>query len=267
MKCYACVLMSAIKFTPNNGKIDIRLERPDSHVRLIVKDTGIGIAPDSLTYSFERFRQVDSSNVRSHGGLGLGLAIVDYLVRQQDGKVRAESEGLGTGATLTVESPLTSFELAGNKLQSNKFLSQAALTELSSAGDYKLKNRRILIVEDDSDTQALLRTMLERHGADVVTVNSGAAGLTEVERHKPDVIISDIGMTSENGYEFIKRIRSLPRDDGGHIPAIALTAYAAPSDRRKALLAGFQTHLAKPIEPADLLALILSLTFQQEDFS
>jgi PAS domain S-box-containing protein len=261
------LLSNAIKFTPNNGKIDIRLERPDSHVRLIVKDTGVGIAPDSLPYIFERFRQVDSSNVRAHGGLGLGLAIVDYLVRQQAGKVRAESEGLGTGATFTVEFPLTSFEIASNKLQSNEFLSQAAVTELSSAGDYKLKNRRILIVEDDSDTQALLRTMLERHGADVVTVNSSAAGLTEVERRKPDVIISDIGMTGENGYEFIKRIRSLPRDEGGHIPAIALTAYAAPSDRRKALLAGFQTHLAKPIEPADLLAVILSLTFQQEDFS
>jgi CheY-like chemotaxis protein len=171
------------------------------------------------------------------------------------------------GATFTVEFPLTSFEIASNKLQSNEFLFQAALTELSSTGDYKLKNRRILIVEDDSDTQALLRTMLERHGADVVTVNSSAAGLTEVQRRKPDVIISDIGMTGENGYEFIKRIRSLPQDEGGHIPAIALTAYAAPSDRRKALLAGFQTHLAKPIEPAELLAVISSLTFQQEDFS
>ena len=261
------LLSNAIKFTPNNGKIDIRLERHDSHVRLIVRDTGVGIAPDSLPYIFERFRQVDSSNVRAHGGLGLGLAIVDYLVRQQAGKVRAESDGLGMGATFTVEFPLTSFEIASNKLQSNEFLFQAALTELSSTGDYKLKNRRILIVEDDSDTQALLRTMLERHGADVVTVNSSAAGLTEVQRRKPDVIISDIGMTGENGYEFIKRIRSLPQDEGGHIPAIALTAYAAPSDRRKALLAGFQTHLAKPIEPAELLAVISSLTFQQEDFS
>jgi PAS domain S-box-containing protein len=261
------LLSNAIKFTPNNGKIDIRLERHDSHVRLIVKDTGVGIAPDSLPYIFERFRQVDSSNVRAHGGLGLGLAIVDYLVRQLAGKVRAESDGLGMGATFTVEFPLTSFEIVTNKLQSNEFLFQAALTELSSTGDYKLKNRRILIVEDDSDTQALLRTMLERHGADVVTVNSSAAGLTEVQRRKPDVIISDIGMTGENGYEFIKRIRSLPQDEGGHIPAIALTAYAAPSDRRKALLAGFQTHLAKPIEPAELLAVISSLTFQQEDFS
>jgi len=258
------LLSNAIKFTPNHGKIDVSLERRDSRVRLIVQDTGVGIAPESLPYIFERFRQVDSSNVRAHGGLGLGLAIVDYLVRQQAGKVRAESEGLGTGATFTVEFPLTSFEIAASQLPSNKFLSGTAVTGLS-ASDYKLRNRRILIVEDDSDTQALLRTMLEGHGAEVVTVNSSAAALVEVERQKPDVIISDIGMTGENGYEFIKRIRSLSREEGGHIPAIALTAYAAPSDRRKALLAGFQTHLAKPIEPDDLLAVILSLTFQQKD--
>jgi CheY-like chemotaxis protein len=132
-------------------------------------------------------------------------------------------------------------------------------------GDYKLRNHRILIVEDDSDTQALLRTVLEGLGADVVTVSSSAAAVLEVERQKPDVIISDIGMTGENGYEFIKRIRSLSQEEGGHIPAIALTAYAAPSDRRRALLAGFQTHLAKPIEPDDLLAVILSLTFRQKD--
>jgi PAS domain S-box-containing protein len=258
------LLSNAIKFTPNHGKIDIGLERLDSRVRLTVKDTGIGIAPDNLPYIFERFRQVDSSNVRAHGGLGLGLAIVDYLVRQQGGKVRAESEGLGKGATFTVEFPLTSFEIANSRLALNEFLSEAA-SSILNAGDYKLKNRRILIVEDDLDTQALLRTVLEGHGAEVVTVNSSAAALMEVKRQKPDVIISDIGMTGENGYEFITRIRSLSREEGGHIPAIALTAYAAPSDRRKALMAGFQTHLAKPIEPDDLLAVILSLTFQQKD--
>ena len=259
------LLSNAIKFTPNQGRIDVSLERRDSRVRLEVKDTGVGIAPESLPFIFERFRQVDSSNVRAHGGLGLGLAIVDYLVRQQAGKVRARSEGLGAGATFTVEFPLTSFETANSQLKSNEFLSVA--TVLNSAGDFKLKNRRILIVEDDLDTQALLKTVLEGQGADVVTVNSSSAALDEVERQRPDVIISDIGMTGENGYEFIRKIRSLSREHGGHIPAIALTAYAAPSDRRKALLAGFQTHLAKPVEPDDLLAVILSLTFQQEDCS
>ena len=257
------ILSNAIKFTPNKGKIAVELERCNSTVRLTVKDTGIGIARESLPYIFERFRQVDSSNVRAHGGLGLGLAIVDYLVRQQAGKVHAESEGLGMGATFTVEFPLTSFEIASSQ-RSNE-LSGAAVPALSSAGGYKLKNHRILVVEDDQDTQALLKTVLESHGAEVVTVSSSAHAQVEVERQKPDVIISDIGMTGENGYEFIRRIRSLSQEEGGHIPAIALTAYAAPSDRRRALLAGFQTHLAKPIEPDDLLAVILSLTFQQDD--
>lgn len=258
------ILSNAIKFTPNNGKIGVELERCNSTVRLTVRDTGVGIARESLPYIFERFRQVDSSNVRAHGGLGLGLAIVDYLVRQQAGKVRAESEGLGMGASFTIEFPLTSFEIASTQ-RSNELLSDAALPALRSAGGYKLKNHRILVVEDDQDTQALLKTVLESHGAEVVTVSSSADAQVEVERQKPDVIISDIGMTGENGYEFIRRIRSMSQEAGGHIPAIALTAYAAPSDRRRALLAGFQTHLAKPIEPDDLLAVILSLTFQQDD--
>jgi CheY-like chemotaxis protein len=130
--------------------------------------------------------------------------------------------------------------------------------------DQKLKDRRILIVEDDSDTQELLKTVLGRHGARVTAVNSGARALAEIEHVKPDVIISDIAMAGENGYDLIKKIRSLGPEKGGHVPAIALTAYTGTSDRRQALLAGFQTHLAKPVEPDELLAVILSLTFQQE---
>ena len=130
--------------------------------------------------------------------------------------------------------------------------------------DLKLKNRRILIVEDDVDTQELLKTVLEKHGAEVITVDCGARALREIAREKPDVIVSDIGMAGQNGYELIKAIRSLDPDKGGHIPTIALTAYAGASDRRRALLAGFQTHLPKPVEPDDLLAVILSLTYKQE---
>jgi PAS domain S-box-containing protein len=260
------ILSNAIKFTPNKGKIEVRLERCDTRVRLTVSDTGVGISTESLPYIFERFRQVDSSNVRTHGGLGLGLAIVDYLVRQQAGTVRAESEGLGAGATFIVEFPLTSVEVVNSQLPSIE-LSSEAVAALSSIEGDKLKNRRILIVEDDLDTQALLRTVLQRHGAEIVTVNSATGALAEVERQKPDVIISDIGMNGENGYDFIRKIRSLSEEEGGHIPAIALTAYAARSDRRRALLAGFQTHLAKPVEPDDLLAVILSLTFQQNGCS
>lgn len=257
------ILSNAIKFTPNGGRIEVRVERDDSCVRLQVKDTGVGIAPDNLPHVFERFRQVDSSNVRAHGGLGLGLAIVDYLVRQQAGSVVAESEGLGQGATFIVEFPLTSVEVIGGNLAGVELFPGRTCSEAAeSSTDEKLKNMRILVVEDDPDTQELLRTVLQQHGAEVVTVDSAAKALEELGRAKPDVIISDIGMTGESGYELMRKVRSLEPAAGGHIPAIALTAYAGVIDRRRALLAGFQTHLSKPVEPDDLLAVILSLTFQ-----
>ena len=260
------LLSNAIKFTPNGGKIEVGLERFDSHVRLKVRDSGVGIPTEHLPHIFERFRQVDSSNVRAHGGLGLGLAIVDYLVRQQGGTVSALSAGTGKGATFTVEFPLTSSEVISNLGPVRLFTDQARGLVLSSetSGDQKLKHRRILIVEDDPDTRELLKTVLAQHGAEVTTAESGSGALAEITHVKPDVIISDIGLAGQNGYDLIRKIRSLDPEEGGHVPAIALTAYAGASDRRRALLAGFQTHLAKPIEPDDLLAVILSLTFQQE---
>ena len=261
------LLSNAIKFTPNGGSLEVQLERFDSHVRLQVKDTGVGIAAEHLPHIFERFKQVDSSSVRAHGGLGLGLAIVDYLVRQQAGMVSAESEGLGKGATFRVEFPLTASEVLGSNLAAVELSDDAGYTAFSStesSTDEQLKHLRILIVEDDPDTKELLKTVLQQHGAEVAAAASAAGALAEIERAKPDVIISDIAMAGENGYELIKKIRSLAPEAGGHIPAIALTAYAGTVDRRRALLAGFQTHLAKPVEPKDLLAVILSLTFQQE---
>jgi PAS domain S-box-containing protein len=260
------LLSNAIKFTANEGRIQVCLKRYDSHVRLDVIDTGVGIAAEHLPDIFERFRQVDSSNVRAHGGLGLGLAIVDYLVRQQSGTVCAESDGIGKGTTFTVEFPLTSSEVFRSDAGSVEVFSDTAkaLIERAETGDGKLTHRRILLVEDDPDTQELLKTVLGRHGAQVTAVNSSASALAEIGRAKPDVIISDIGMVGENGYELIRKIRSLNPEAGGRIPAIALTAYAGPADRRRALLAGFQTHLAKPVDPDDLLAVIMSLTFQRE---
>ena len=256
------LLSNAIKFTPNGGEINLKLERNDSHVRLEMRDTGVGIAAEHLPHIFERFRQVDSSNVRAHGGLGLGLAIVDYLVRQQAGAVYAESEGPGKGATFAVEFPLSPSEVVSSNL------STVELTTVSeNLTEPKLKNRRILIVEDDPDTQGLITTVLERHGAEVVVADSSAAALAAVRDHQLDVIVSDIGMVGENGYQLIRRIRALPPEEGGHIPAIALTAYAGTVDRRRALLAGFQTHLPKPVEPDDLLTVILSLTFQPQTSS
>ena len=261
------LLSNAIKFTPTGGRIDVRLERDDSCVRLEVRDSGVGIAAEHLPYIFERFRQVDSSNVRAHGGLGLGLAIVDYLVRQQAGTVVAESEGVGKGATFIVEFPLTPLEAISSTFATVELFTGrtcGALERAESSTDEKLKNLRILVVEDDLDTQELLKTVLERHGAEVVAVDSAAGALAELRRANPDVIISDIAMAGENGYELIRKVRSLGPAEGGHIPAIALTAYAGMADRRRALLAGFQTHLSKPVEPDDLLTVILSLTFQQE---
>ena len=260
------LLSNAIKFTPHGGKIGVYVDRRNSHVRLTVTDTGVGIAAEHLPHIFERFRQVDSSNVRAHGGLGLGLAIVDYLVRQQSGIISVESAGVGKGATFTVEFPLTASEVIGGDIGPVNVFSGAEKKMLENAEfltDLKLKNRRILVVEDDLDTQELLKTVLERHGAQVTSVDSAADALKEIARQKPDAIISDIGMAGESGYELIRTIRSLGAEEGGHIPAIALTAYAGAADRRRALLAGFQTHLAKPVEPEDLVAVIHSLTFQQ----
>ena len=260
------LLSNAIKFTPSGGTIDVCLQRHETYVRLKVMDTGIGIAPEHLPFIFERFRQVDSSNMRSHGGLGLGLAIVDYLVRQQAGSVIAESEGLGKGSSFTVDFPLTSSEVMGSDLATAAALagdSEAVSQRSELLADPKLRNRRILLVEDDLDTQELIMTVLRRHGANVTAVASSAAALAELARATPDVIISDIGMPAENGYELIRKIRALTPDEGGHVPAIALTAYAGAVDRRRALLAGFQTHLSKPVEPDDLVAVILSLTFRQ----
>jgi PAS domain S-box-containing protein len=261
------LLSNAIKFTPSGGRIEVALQRRDARVQLIVKDTGVGIDAEHLPHIFERFRQVDSSNVRAHGGLGLGLAIVEYLVRQQGGSVTAESEGVDKGATFTVEFPLTTSEAISSDLKSVALFSERAtamLDGVESFADQNLSNRRILVVEDDLDTQELLATVLRRHGATVAAVVSVAGALAEIDREKPDVIISDIGMTGENGYELIRKVRARSPEEGGRIPAIALTAYAGVADRRRALLAGFQTHLAKPVEPDDLVAVILSLTFHQE---
>jgi CheY-like chemotaxis protein/nitrogen-specific signal transduction histidine kinase len=256
------LISNAIKFTSAGGLIEVSLDRPDGTVRLEVRDTGIGIEPEHLPHIFERFRQVDSSNVRAHGGLGLGLAIVDYLVRQQGGTVSAESEGSGKGATFRVEFPLRSSEVIAAELAPSHYSFLRSAQSSLQSGDAKLKDLLILVVEDDLDTRELIAAVLAQHGAEVVAAESSISAFREVKRLKPDLIISDIGMSGENGYEFISKVRSLDPEAGGRIPAIALTAYAGVGDRRRALLAGFQMHLPKPVEPDDLLAMVLSLTFK-----
>jgi PAS domain S-box-containing protein len=264
----ANLLSNAIKFTPENGRIDIKLQRIDSSARLEIRDTGVGIAARDMPHIFERFRQADSSSIRTHGGLGLGLAIVDYLVRQQAGNVYVESEGPGKGATFIVEFPLTSSEVITSDFGRVDLFSDQARLMLENSETFteqKLKDLRILVVEDDADTRELLKTILERCGAKVRTASSVSAALAEVAQAIPNVLISDIGMADESGYDLIKKIRSLDPVQGGRVPAIALTAYAAAADRRSALLAGFQTHLAKPVEPDELLAVIASLSSQQDN--
>jgi PAS domain S-box-containing protein len=261
------LLSNAIKFTPDNGSIEIRLVRLDSHARLQVIDTGIGISAEDLPHIFERFKQADSSNIRSHSGLGLGLAIVDHLVRQQEGGVYAESAGVGKGATFTVEFPMISTEMISSSARRVELFSpgaRMAVAESHTFTDVSLKNVRVLVVEDDPDTRELLKTILERCGAEVTAVASSSAALTEILRARPAVVVSDIGMAEENGYELIHKIRSLKPEEGGRVPAVALTAYAAAADRKRALLAGFQTHLAKPVEPDELLAVIANLSAQQD---
>jgi PAS domain S-box-containing protein len=261
------LLSNAIKFTPEGGRIEIQLQRIDSHARLQIRDTGVGIAAKDLPHIFERFRQADSSNIRTHGGLGLGLAIVDYLVRQHGGAVYVESEGDGKGATFIVEFPLTSSEVVSSDLGRVDLFSEEARLMLENPETFteqKLDGLRILVVEDDADTRELLKTILERCGATVRAVESSNAALAEMTHGIPDVLISDIGMPGESGYDLIKKIRSLDPELGGRVPAVALTAYAGAADRRRALLAGFQTHLAKPVEPDELLAVVASLSNQQE---
>jgi PAS domain S-box-containing protein len=261
------LLSNAIKFTPEHGRIEIQLRRINSHARLQIRDTGIGILPKDLPHIFERFRQADSSNIRTHGGLGLGLAIVDYLVRQHGGEVYAQSEGAGKGATFIVEFPLTASEVVSSDLGRVDLFSEQARLMLENPETFterQLDGLRILVVEDDADTRELLEVILARCGATVRAVASSYAALNEITHFIPDVLISDIGMPGESGYDLIKKIRSLEPEQGGRVPAVALTAYAGAADRRRALLAGFQTHLAKPVEPDELLAVVASLSNQQD---
>jgi PAS domain S-box-containing protein len=257
------LLSNAIKFTPEGGRVEVRVEQVDSHARIIVQDTGIGIDPQALPHIFERFHQADSSNTREHSGLGLGLAIVRYLVERHGGAVAADSRGRGKGAVFTIDLPLTANQVIDTS-QGRTELSEnarAVVNEGETLSDpCALKDVRVLLVEDEEDTRELLKTILERCGAEVMAVASAGEAMTTLESTLPDVMVSDIGMPDENGYELIRKIRALAPERGGSVPAIALTAYAGPKDRRRALLAGFHTHLTKPVEPDELLAVVSSLS-------
>jgi PAS domain S-box-containing protein len=251
------LLTNAAKFTPKGGRVQVRLERVNSHVEITVSDTGQGIAPEFLPHVFDRFRQADQTYTRAHGGLGLGLSIVRQLVELHGGTVQAESAGIGQGATFIVELPV---------MVAHRKLEQPERRHPTSGGDAALEcppslaGLRVLVVDDEADTRVLLRAMLERCGSEVMTAASAAEALELFEQSRPDVLVSDIGMPEADGYALISRVRRLEAGRGGRVPAIALTAYARAEDRVRALRAGFQVHVPKPIEPVELVTVVASLT-------
>ena len=245
------LLSNAIKFTPEGGKVDVRLELVGDEAQIQVIDSGIGINPDFLPYVFDRFRQADSSTTRSYGGLGLGLAIVSHLVEQHGGKVRAENNP-GEGAKFTVFLPVV--ERNGEGAVDDCF----ELDEVSEALP-TLANLQLLVVDDDDDTRDFLIAVLEEEGAVVRSAASVAGALAALESFWPDVLLSDIGMPQADGYELIARVKEMEVLRERKMPAIALTAYVRESDRRQALEAGFQMHLSKPVEVTKLIAGIANL--------
>ncbi len=249
------LLSNAIKFTGKGGRIQILLERVNSHVEITVSDTGQGISPEFLPLVFERFRQADSSTRRKHGGLGLGLAIVKHLTELHGGAVRAKSPGVNQGATFSIALPLTVVQHRDDP-QERQPKVQGAEQEFNPPS---LKGVKVLVVDDEPDARELVRRVLESAEATVITVGSAQEALERLIQDRPDVLVSDIGMPDEDGYDLIRRVRALGQDNGGATPALALTAFARSEDRQRAFMAGFQLHVAKPVEPSELVAVVASL--------
>lgn len=251
------LLSNAIKFTPKGGTVEVLLERIDSHVEITVSDTGQGIAPDFLPHVFDRFRQADSSTTRHQGGLGLGLAIVKQLAELHGGRISAKSRGEGLGATFTVILPLSVAR------HSSERRGQPTPSEGVARLDHEqvsLEGVTVLVVDDEADARELIRRLLAERQAHVLVAESADRGLEILRTEKPDLILSDIGMPEKDGYEFIRTIRKLPSTEGGRTPAIALTAFARSEDRTRAMMAGYQVHLSKPVEAQELVATVGSLT-------
>jgi PAS domain S-box-containing protein len=250
------LLSNAIKFTPKGGRVQVVLERVNSHVEVRVIDTGEGISPDFLPYVFNRFQQADASTTRRHGGLGLGLAIVKNLVELHGGNVRATSGGVGKGATFTINLPLTVFHPPQDTEREHP---RSRPRELPTLPAISLDNVRVLVVDDDPDARNLLRVLLESARATVYLAASANQAMDQILSKQVDVLICDIGMPDVDGYALIRSIRTLGDPQKSEVSAVALTAYARLEDRTKAIRAGFQNHLPKPVEPSELLAVVRSL--------
>lgn len=251
------LLTNAVKFTPKDGKIQVIMRRTDSHVEIVVSDTGEGIAPADLPHIFERFRQVDSSTTRRHGGLGLGLAIVKSLTELHGGSVHVASPGLGKGTTFTLRLPVAA---VAAEMEAEPVMVPQTPAEHSGPQEMpSLAGINILAIDDDDDSRDVIQRVLQSAGATVIIAASAAEGLIILNDKRPDVILCDIGMPGMDGYQFIREVRKRSPEEGGKLPAIALTAFARSQDRRQAFTAGFQAHIAKPAEPGELIALVASL--------
>jgi PAS domain S-box-containing protein len=258
------LLSNAVKFTPAGGTVEVVLEQLDSHIEITVADTGAGISPDFLPYVFDRFRQADATITRRYKGLGLGLAIVKQLVELHGGGVRVQSEGEGQGATFVVALPL-----AVSPERTDGMLRREPPSTFRSSPNSKivdLSGLRILVVDDEPDACSLIKRVLDRCHAEVVTASSAEEALPLVEAGQPDMLISDIGMPNVDGYELLRRIRALGPARGGRVPAIALTAFARPEDRMRSLSAGYSVHVSKPIEPEKLTATVANLAGRTDRF-
>ena len=258
------LLSNSIKFTPRGGSVNISLYCVESNARLTVSDTGEGISAEFLPYVFDRFRQAEGSISRKQGGLGLGLAVVRHLVELHGGTIAAESEGVGRGSTFSVDLPLAQERRDPARAEERR----RVLERRRSGSDYvRLDGIHVLLVEDDDDSRKLLETMLKHYGAKVTSTKSAAEALEVFADELPDVLISDIGMPDQDGYELIRKLRERPVDEGGATPAIAVTGYASRKDRERALAAGYHKHMAKPVEHAEMIAAIATLIGEPQAYT
>ncbi len=250
------LLSNAIKFTPEHGCVEIGVHEVASHVTINVRDNGQGISAGFLPHVFERFRQADSSTTRAYGGLGLGLAIVRHLVDAHGGSVNAESDGEGKGASFTVTLPVVSMSAISDRASEPK-------AEQISFDQPSLNGVHVLVVDDDATTLEMIAAVLSGREAKVTAVSSARDAITAIKASKPDILVSDIAMPDQDGYELIEKIRQLDPESVATMPAVAITAYAGEGDRRRALNAGYQSYLPKPIEPAELVAIVAELMTNQ----
>jgi CheY-like chemotaxis protein len=253
------LLSNAVKFTPKGGRVQVELARVDSHLEVRVTDTGEGIAPGFLPHVFDRFRQADASTTRRHGGLGLGLSIARQLVELHGGSLRAASLGPGMGSTFTVSLPLAPVNPRREPRGADRHPHAGPAAAVDPELCVEIAGVKVLVVDDEPDARSLIRRLLEDCDAVVATAESAGAALRAMEADLPDVLVTDIGMPEEDGYALIRRVRTLGPERGGRVPAVALTAYARSEDRTRSIAEGFQMHVAKPVEAAELITVVASL--------